>query len=63
MIHIMTGKGLVKLLTKAYERGLAEGSCHGYRMGQMDRFNRGIVLGSAVDKEIEKILKEKFGGK
>ena len=63
MIHIMTGKSLAKLLKRAYERGMAEGRCYGYRMDQADKSNRGIVLGSEMDREIDKILKEKFGGK
>ena len=60
MIRILTGKSLVKLLKTAYERGLVEGSHSGYKMSQADSYNRGVVLGVTVDKEIEKIIKERW---
>ena len=60
MIRILTGKSLLKLLKAAYERGMIEGSQHGYKMSRADRSNRGVVLGSMVDKEIENIINQRW---
>jgi hypothetical protein len=62
MIVIMTAKKLKKICQDYYSRGLMKGSELGYKMRQAEKTNRGFIIGSEVDKEIEEILKKKWTG-
>lgn len=62
MIVIMTVKKLKKICQDHYSRGVAKGYELGYRMGQVERTNRGFIIGPEVDREIEEILKKKWTG-
>ena len=65
----MFKKLLIKLLRKlvldelkeAYEAGVSTGYQLGYRLGQVEKSNRGFIMSSRMDQEIEAILKEKGG--
>ena len=58
MIVIMTGKKLKKLCQDYYDRGVAKGYELGYRMAQAEKTNRGFIISSKGDREIEEILKK-----
>ena len=49
---------LRRLLQEAYEKGLGKGYELGYMMGQTEHSNRGIIIGSRVDREIEETKKQ-----
>ena len=48
-------------LKEAYQAGVSTGYQLGYRLGQVEKSNRGFILSSNVEFEIEEILKEKGG--
>ena len=69
MGDIMLRKLLIRLCRKlvledikqSYEAGVSTGYYLGYRLGQVEKSNRGFIFGSKMDQEIEEILKEKGG--
>ena len=46
-------------LKKAYDEGLGKGYELGYKMGQVEKNNRGFIMGCNLDKQIDEILKSK----
>jgi len=52
---------LKKTYNAGYDAGLAKGYELGYRMSKTERTNRGFIIGSKVDQQLEEILREKNG--
>jgi len=61
MIYVMTVKKLKKICDDYYHQGLVKGYELGYKMRQIEESNKGSIIGSKVNGQIETILKEKWG--
>lgn len=61
LLYKILGDDIKRKLKQAYEAGINKGYELGYMMGKTERTNRGFIIGSKVDQEIEEILKEKGG--
>jgi len=61
MIVIMTAKRLEAICRDIYQRAVTRGYELGYRAGQASQKNRGCIIGSRLDKEIEEILRKQGG--
>lgn len=59
MLIIMTGKKLKRLLSLEYEEGMVRGYLLGHMAKQGKVSNKGFIIGSKVEYEIRKILKDK----
>jgi len=62
MIVFMTVKKLKKICEDYYSRGVAKGCELGYKTAKSEKSNRGFIIGSKVDAQLEEILRNcKFG--
>jgi hypothetical protein len=55
---ILSGKRLKKICQDYYSRGFTKGYELGYQMAKSEKDNRGFIIGSKVNKEIEELLKK-----
>jgi len=61
MIFVMTVKKLKKICDDYFHQGLVKGYELGYKMRQIEKSNKGCIISSKLDGDIEAILKEKWG--
>jgi len=59
MLIILTQNKLHKLLMQEFQKGLGLGYQLGWKYKGMDITNRGFIISSKVDNEIEKLLRDK----
>jgi len=59
MLRKLFRKLIREELRRAYDAGLDKGYELGFMMREMEQTNRGFIIGSRVEQEIEAILKEK----
>ena len=59
MLRKLFRKLIREELQKAYDAGLDKGYELGFMMKEMEQTNRGFIIGSKVEQEIEEILKAK----
>lgn len=61
MVIIMRPKRLRQMLKDSYEKGVTKGYELGYQMRQVEDRNRGFIIGSKIDRQLDEILKQKGG--
>jgi len=54
---IISKKKLDELKQEQYENGIAKGYELGFKMRQVEKSNRGFIIGSKVNREISQIVK------
>lgn len=59
LLYRILGDDIKRKLDQAYEAGVSTGYQLGYRLGQVEKSNRGFIFGSKLEEEIEEILKRK----
>jgi len=52
-------KRLTNLCNEVYAKGVTSGYRLGYLQGQIEKSNKGYILGARVTEQVEQILKEK----
>lgn len=58
MIVIMTAAKLKRICQDYYSQGITKGYELSYKMGQVEKTNRGFIIGSKVEGQIEDILRK-----
>lgn len=59
MIVIMTTKKLKKICQEYYTMGVAKGYELGYKMGKVEKTNRGFIIGAEIEEQLKEILRKK----
>ena len=57
MLKVISGRKLEQEKQKSYDAGLNKGYELGFKMGKVDRTNRGFIIGSKINKELDCILR------
>lgn len=59
-MRIITEKEFLKIKDTAREQGLVRGYELGFKMGQVEKLNRSLILNSKVVDEIDNILRRNY---